>query len=409
MRSLWCCGLRVRVRGPAFPAETALWTSVASLRRGHHRRAHRIARSRPVGVERVSGSVAEKSQSHSQYARSMSRIIVYTGKGGVGKTSVAAATALRCAERGQRTLVISTDIAHSLADSFDVALGGEPTKIVDNLWGQESDVYYNVRRYWGTIQRYVQSVFRWRGLDDVLAEEMTVLPGMDELSSLLWIAEHHDSGQFDVIVVDAAPTGETVRLLSLPEAGRWWLERIFPIQRRAMQIAGPVLRRVMGIPVPDDAVFAAGEELFHRLDHMQQLLADQQKSSVRLVLNLEKMVIKEAQRSFTYFHLFAYPTDLVVCNRVLPEGAGAYFEGWHDAQRRYQPLVEESVAPVRVRSVPFFDREVVGLEMLRKLGGALFADEDPARFYYRGRPYRVRREDGGYVLTLALARPCAGG
>jgi len=332
----------------------------------------------------------------------MSRIIVYTGKGGVGKTSVAAATALRCAERGQRTLVISTDIAHSLADSFDVALGGEPTKIVDNLWGQESDVYYNVRRYWGTIQRYVQSVFRWRGLDDVLAEEMTVLPGMDELSSLLWIAEHHDSGQFDVIVVDAAPTGETVRLLSLPEAGRWWLERIFPIQRRAMQIAGPVLRRVMGIPVPDDAVFAAGEELFHRLDHMAELLADEQKSSIRLVLNLEKMVIKEAQRSFTYFHLFGYPTDLVVCNRVLPEGAGAYFEGWHDAQRRYQPLVEESFAPVPVRAVPFFDREVIGLEMLRKVAAALFEEGDPASFFYRGRPYRVRRENGAYVLTLEL-------
>jgi arsenite/tail-anchored protein-transporting ATPase len=332
----------------------------------------------------------------------VSRIIVYTGKGGVGKTSVAAATALRCAERGQRTLVISTDIAHSLADSFDLALGGEPTQIAPNLWGQESDVYYNVRRYWGTMQRYVQSVFRWRGLDDVLAEEMTVLPGMDELSSLLWIAEHHDSGKFDVIVVDAAPTGETVRLLSLPEAGRWWLERIFPIQRRAMQIAGPVLRRVMGVPVPDDAVFAAGEELFHRLDHMAELLSDEQKSSIRLVLNLEKMVIKEAQRSFTYFHLFGYPTDLVVCNRVLPEGAGAYFEGWHDAQRRYQPLVEESFAPVPVRAVPFFDREVIGLEMLRKVAAALFQDADPASFFYRGRPYRVRREDGGYVLTLDL-------
>src|SRR5205807_927915 len=267
------------------------------------------------------------------------RIIVYTGKGGVGKTSVAAATALLSAERGKRTLVISTDIAHSLADSFDLPLGGEPTRIVDNLWGQESDVYYNVRRYWGTIQRYVQSVFKWRGLDDALAEELTVLPGMDEPSSLLWIAEHHDSGNYDVIVVDAAPTGETVRLLSLPEAGRWWLERIFPIQRRAMQIAGPVLRRATGVPVPDASV---------------------------------------------------------------PAAAGAYFEAWQEAQRRYQPLVEESFAPVPVRSVPFFDREVVGLEMLRKLGAALFADEDPARFFYRGRPYRVRRENGGYVLTLDL-------
>src|SRR2546426_2404380 len=235
------------------------------------------------------------------------RIIVYTGKGGVGKTSVAAATALLCAERGQRTLVISTDVAHSLADSFDLLLGGEPTLIAANLWGQESDVYYNVRRYWGTVQRYVQSVFRWRGLDDVLAEEMTVLPGMDELSSLLWIAEHHDSGKYDVIVVDAAPTGETVRLLSLPEAGRWWLERIFPIQRRAMQIAGPVLRRVMGVPVPDDSVFAAGEGLFPRLDHMQQLLADQGKSSVRPRLKPGKMGSKEAQRPLPAFPLFWFP------------------------------------------------------------------------------------------------------
>src|SRR3989449_7429993 len=333
------------------------------------------------------------------------RIIVYTGKGGVGKTSVAAATALLCAERGQRTLVISTDVAHSLADSFDLPLGGEPTLIAANLWGQESDVYYNVRRYWGTVQSYVQSVFRWRGLDDVLAEEMTVLPGMDELSGLLWIAEHHDSGKYDVIIVDAAPTGETVRLLSLPEAGRWWLERIFPIQRRAMQIAGPVLRRMMGVPVPDDSVFAAGEELFRRLDHMQRLLADETKSSVRLVLHLEEMVIKEAQRSFTYFHLFGYPTDLVVCNRVLPRGAGAYFESWHDAQRRYQPLVEESFAPVPVRSVPFFDREVVGIEMLRRLGAALFRDDDPVRFYYRGRPYRVRRENGGSLPPRAPPFP----
>src|SRR5919204_1120828 len=252
---------RASARTCASRCERALLMAV-SLRRRHHRRANRIARPRAVGVERVSGSVAARSQNRSRYARSVSRIIVYTGKGGVGKTSVAAATALRCAERGQRTLVISTDIAHSLADSFDVAIGGEPTRIADNLWGQESDVYYNVRRYWGTIQRYVQSVFQWRGLDDVLAEEMTVLPGMDELASLLWIAEHHDSGSYEVIVVDAAPTGETVRLLSLPEAGRWWLERIFPLQRRAMQIAGPVIRRVMGMPVPDDTGFSAGEELF---------------------------------------------------------------------------------------------------------------------------------------------------
>src|SRR3989475_7878185 len=199
------------------------------------------------------------------------RIIVYTGKGGVGKTSVAAATALLSAERGKRTLVISTDIAHSLADSFDIPLGGEPTRIVENLWGQESDVYYNVRRYWGTIQRYVQSVFKWRGLDDVLAEELTVLPGMDELSSLLWIAEHHDSGNYDVIVVDAAPTGETVRLLSLPEAGRWWLERIFPIQRRAMPNAPPRPPSAGGGSPSGDSVFSPGGGPFPLLEPTSQL------------------------------------------------------------------------------------------------------------------------------------------
>ena len=332
----------------------------------------------------------------------MSRIIVYTGKGGVGKTSVAAATGLLCAERGYRTIVISTDIAHSLSDSFDRPLGAEPVEIGANLWGQESEVFHNVRRYWGTIQSYLTSVFQWRGLDEVRAEEMTVLPGMDEVANLLWIAEHHDKGAYDVIVVDAAPTGETLRLLSLPEAGKWWLEKILPIERRIAQLAGPAVRRMIGMPVPDDAVFVAGEQLFHKLEHMHELLSDPSLSSVRIVLNLEKMVIKEAQRSLTYFHLYGYPTDLVIANRVIPPEAGEYFQAWAEAQRRYMPLVEEAFAPVPVRAAPHFDREVVGLEMLRQLGRAVFGPDDPTTFHYRGRPYRVRRENGAFVLSLDL-------
>ena len=285
----------------------------------------------------------------------MTRIVVYTGKGGVGKTSVAAATALLAAERGYRTVVLSTDSAHSLGDSFDRRLGPEPTEIGPNLWGQESEVFHNIDKYWGTIQEYVSSLLRWRGLDDVLAEEMSVLPGMDELASLLWIAEHHDSGRYDLIVVDAAPTGETLRLLSLPEAGRWWLDRIYPIQRKIAAVTGPILGRVTGMPTPNADVYNAGEQLFGRLEHMHDLLADPELTSVRIVLNLERMVIKEAQRSFTYFHLYGYPTDLVVCNRVLPPDAGAYFGAWREAQQRYRPLVEESFAPVPVRDAPFFD------------------------------------------------------
>ncbi|MGA3029832.1 MAG: ArsA family ATPase [Candidatus Limnocylindrales bacterium] len=332
----------------------------------------------------------------------MSRIIVYTGKGGVGKTSVAAATGLLAAERGYRTIVLSTDAAHSLADSFDVPLGPEPTLVGPNLWGQESEVSHNIAKYWGTVQSYVSSVFQWRGLDEVMADEMSVLPGMDELASLLWIAEHHDKGAYDVIVVDAAPTGETLRLLSLPEVGKWWIEKIYPIQRRIAQVTGPIVGRVLGMPMPSNAVYSSGEELFGRLEHMHDLLADPELTSIRLVLNLEKMVIKEAQRAFTYFNLYGYPTDLVICNRIVPDDAGPYFEAWRRAQARYWPEVQANFEPIPIRRAPFFEHEVVGMPMLRELGAAVFEGEDPTAFYYRGHPYKVRREDGAFVLSLEL-------
>jgi arsenite/tail-anchored protein-transporting ATPase len=332
------------------------------------------------------------------------RILVYTGKGGVGKTSVAAATALACADRGYRTIVMSTDIAHSLGDAFDVPLGPTPTEIAPNLWAQESDVFFNVARYWGRIQAYAASVLRWRGLDEVLAEEMTVLPGMDEVGSLLWIADHHDSGKYDVVVVDAAPTGETLRLLSLPEAAKWWMEKIEPIGRRITKLTGPLVQRVVGMPMPGDEVFNAGEELFRRLEHMHDLLTDHEKTSVRVVLTLEQVVIKEAQRSFTYFHLYGYPTDLVVANRVLPDEVGEYFRGWYDAQQRYGPLVEKTFHPIPIRTAPFFDRELVGVPLLRELARELYGTTDATEFFYRGRPYEVVRapDDGGWLLSVDL-------
>jgi arsenite-transporting ATPase len=333
----------------------------------------------------------------------MPRILIYTGKGGVGKTSVSAATALACAQRGLRTIVISTDIAHSLGDVFGVQLGPEPVEIAPNLWAQESDAFYNVTRYWGRIQEYAASVLRWRGLDEVMAEEMTVLPGMDEVGSLLWIAEHHDSGRYDVIVVDAAPTGETLRLLSLPEAGKWWMEKIEPLGRRISKLTGPLIQRVVGLPMPGDDVFNAGEELFAKLEHLHGLLTDADRTSVRVVLTLEQVVIKEAERSFTYFHLYGYPTDLVVANRVLPDDVPwTYFKGWHEAQQRYGPLVEQSFAPIPVFRAPFFDHEVVGLAALDQLGVALYGDRDPTVHFYRGRPYSVTREDSEYVLAVEL-------
>ena len=332
----------------------------------------------------------------------MTRILVYTGKGGVGKTSVAAATALACADRGYRTIVMSTDIAHSLGDAFDRDLGPTPLEIAPNLWAQESDVFFNVARYWGRIQEYAASVLRWRGLDEVMAEEMTVLPGMDEVGSLLWIADHHDSGNYDVVVVDAAPTGETLRLLSLPEAAKWWMEKVEPIGRRITKLTGPLIQRVVGMPMPGDDVFTAAEDLFRRLEHMHSLLIDGSKTSVRVVLTLEQVVIKEAQRSFTYFHLYDYPTDLVVANRVLPDEVGTYFRGWYEAQQRYGPLVERTFHPIPVRKAPFFDRELVGVALLRELAAALYGADDPTRFFYRGRPYAVTREDGGFLVSVDL-------
>jgi arsenite-transporting ATPase len=331
------------------------------------------------------------------------RILLYTGKGGVGKTSVAAATALACARRGYRTMVLSTDIAHSLGDVFGVELGPRPKEIAPNLWGQESDVYFNVDRYWGRIQEYAASVLRWRGLDEVIAEEMTVLPGMDEVGSLLWIAEHHDSGDYDVIVVDAAPTGETLRLLSLPEAGRWWMEKLEPIGRRITKLTGPFIQRVVGMPMPGDDVFTAGEELFRRLEHMHDLLVDPDLTSVRVVLTLEQVVIKEAQRSFTYFHLYGYPTDLVIANRVLPDAVGwKYFRGWYERQQRYGPMVEEAFAPIPILRAPFLDREVIGLQVLGELGEQLYGDADPTKQFYVGRPYAVERQDGEFILAVEL-------
>jgi arsenite-transporting ATPase len=225
---------------------------------------------------------------------------------------------------------------------------------------------------------------------------------MDEVGSLLWIADHHDSDLYDVIVVDAAPTGETLRLLSLPEAIKWWMEKVEPIGRRISRLTGPIVHRVVGIPIPDEAVFDAGEELFSRLEHMRELLADHEKTSVRVVLTLEQVVIKEAQRAFTYFHLYDYPTDLVIANRILPDDVGRYFRGWYEAQQLNAPLVERTFAPIPILRAPYLDREVVGFEVLRQLGSALYRDADPTQHFYRGRPYSVIRDDGAYVLSVEL-------
>jgi arsenite-transporting ATPase len=331
------------------------------------------------------------------------RIILYTGKGGVGKTSVAASTALRCAELGYKTIVLSTDSAHSLSDSFDIALGDEPKLVVPNLWARETEMAQTVEKHWGRIKEWLAALMVWRGMDQIVADEMAVVPGMEELANLLYIISYYDSEQYDVIIVDCAPTGDTLRLLSFPEVLRWWMEKLFPLERKFVTVTRPLVKRVLKVPVPGDEVLDSAEDMFTELIRIRDILGDWEKSSIRLVLNPEKMVIKEAQRIFTYLNLYGYLTDLIVCNRLLPDRVDdRYFDSWKEAQGKYYQMIEECFAPLPILSAPLFEREVVGIPMLKVMGEALFADQDPSKLFFRGQAQEIEREDGCYVLTLPL-------
>jgi arsenite-transporting ATPase len=331
------------------------------------------------------------------------RIILYTGKGGVGKTSVSAATALRLSQLGYRTLVMSTDAAHSLADSFDMPLDHEPVQVAPGLWAQEISVLHEVDSHWATLRTYMNVLLAWRGMEHVVAEEMTVLPGAEELAGLVRIIKHHDSGLYDVIVVDCAPTGDTLRLLSFPDVARWWLEKLFPIQRQATRMLRPFMRAMTDIPLPEDDVFDSIQHIFRQLDRIHRLLADPETTSVRIVLNAEKMVVKEAQRVYTYLCLFGYSTDMVVCNRLFSSAMGGEtLDTWRDVQRRNRKFVEEVFSPLPVFDVPFFDTEVIGLHMLDKMGRAIFGDADPADVFFKGATQGIETNGSGYILKLPL-------
>ena len=331
------------------------------------------------------------------------RVILFTGKGGVGKTTVAAATALHSARLGHRTVVLSTDAAHSLGDSFDTELGPEPKEIGKGLWAQETDVEYNLRKHWGTVEEWLRALLQWRGLDELVADEIAILPGMDELSALLWINEHCSSGDYDVVIVDCAPTGETLKLLSFPDIAGWWVEKMLPIHRRVVGVLKPIIRPFTDLPLPGDDVYAAGEDLFRRLEELHALLVDPNVSSVRLVVNAEKMVIKEAQRTFTYLNLYGYATDAVVCNRLLPdEVRDDYFQTWKATQQEHFRVIQESFSPLPIFALPLMEQEVVGREMLEKVAAALYGEEDPTRLFVRGPVQEVLNEDGRYILTIAL-------
>jgi arsenite-transporting ATPase len=331
------------------------------------------------------------------------RIVLFTGKGGVGKTTVAAATAVRAARTGHRTLVTSTDPAHSLADSFDLPLGDDTTQIADNLWAEQIDAQARLEANYRDIQEHVISLLAWMGVDSVEAEELSVIPGLDEIFSLTDMRRHADSGKFDVLIVDCAPTAETLRLLSLPEVMNWYIERIFPIHRGVTKTIRPVLTRMTSMPIPDERIFAAVERLHRNLEAVRRMLTDEKQSSVRLVVNPERMVIAEARRTYTYLSLFGYRVDAVVVNRIIPaEVNDPYFGKWKDIHTEHIHEIEQSFQPVPILRARLFEQEMVGMDLLERMGDEVYGDLEAARVLHRDQPIKVRKRGPWYVLVMRL-------
>ncbi len=331
------------------------------------------------------------------------RTILYTGKGGVGKTSVAAATARRCAAQGLRTVVLSTDPAHSLSDSLEAELGPDPVGVSDCLWGQEVQAEREMEANWAAVQRWLGALLADRGVMDIAAEELSVPPGMDELFSLLQIKRHHDSGRYDVVIVDCAPTGETLRLLGFPDIAHWWLEKVFPWERRLVAAAKPIAR-MMDVELPGEDVLGEVQRLVRHLIAMNEILRDRTRASIRLVINPDRMVIKEAQRTFTYLNLYGYLTDAVVVNRVFPdELAGGYFGEWHTRQRERLEDVRAGFAPLPLLTARYFEEEVVGTRMLDRLGDELFGDSvEPAAVLHTELAHELSSENGTTTLRIPV-------
>ena len=328
------------------------------------------------------------------------RLILYLGKGGVGKTTTAAATAVRAAELGYRTLVVSTDVAHSLADALDHPLGSLPTQLSERLWGQEINVLDEVRQHWGELRDYLAGLLKRKGVDDVASEELAIIPGMEEVVSLLHIRRQAREGNFDAVIVDAAPTGETIRLLTMPETFQWYATRVMEWDPGTISLAKPLVRAL----IPATNAFEQVQRLTKGVEALRETLTDPDISSYRLVVNPERIVIKEAQRAATYLSLFGYPVDGVVLNRVLPSGAvsGEFMERLHGMQAAYRKQVHDLFEPLPIWEAPHYPYDVTGLERLGQLGRELFQQADPTKVFFRGSTQEIVKEGDEYLMRLPL-------
>jgi len=335
------------------------------------------------------------------------RVILMTGKGGVGKTSVAAATGLRCAELGYKTLVLSTDPAHSLADSFDLELEHDPRQVRSNLWGAELDALMELESNWGAVKRYITQVLQARGLEGVEAEELAILPGMDEIFSLVRMKRHYDEKEFDVLIIDSAPTGTALRLLSLPEVAGWYMRRFYkPLQAVSAALrplVEPLFRPIAGFSLPNQEVMDAPYEFYQQIEALEKVLTDNTQTTVRLVTNPEKMVIKESLRAHAYLSLYNVATDLVIANRIIPEQVSdPFFQKWKQNQQQYRQEIHENFRPLPIKEVPLYSEEMCGLAALDRLKETLYAEEDPAQVYYKETTLRVVQEQNQYSLEVYL-------
>ena len=328
------------------------------------------------------------------------RLLLFTGKGGVGKTTAAAATALHAAQQGYKTLVLSVDPAHSLADALARPLGPEPEEVASNLFAQELDVYYSMKKHYGSVRELLLTVFKWQGVGRVEAEELATLPGMEEASAFLWLEQFYREGTFDLIVMDSAPTGETLTLLTLPQVTQWWLTKALPLQKMAFQSFGMMTRFTTGIPL--DEGYRELDDLFTRLERIREVVSDPEVSSIRLVTNPERMVIREAQRTYTYLQLYGYLVDAVITNRILPPIKDEIFAPYLEAQAAHLEEIEATFSPLPTFRVPHLGREVFGLDLLERIGAELWGDTDPTEMLYHERPYHIDEEGRRYRLSLHL-------
>ncbi len=333
----------------------------------------------------------------------MSRILLFTGKGGTGKTTIAAATALVAAEQGKKTIVMSTDPAHSLGDSLDRPLGPEPVKILSNLWAQELNVLYNVKKYWDRIIGWLAAALVRYNPNEARAEDMAILPGMEELANLIWIYDHDLNQRYDLIVVDCPPTGESLRFFSFPKIAEWWAKKLLPLQRKGTTLLHPFVNLVTDVPLPDDKTFDAMDDLFNQLQKLDAILIDSMHTSIRLVLNPDKMTIRETQRALNYFSLFGYPIDAIICNRFIPDELfSLYGEEWKNNQIKYLKFIEELFSPLPIFKAPLLGYEAIGRESLLKIGHSLYGEKDLSEIFFNGNPISIDKKNDDRILNLEL-------